>query len=292
MMTRFSMFGLLALAACGDPATETTDGATLRWQLEGLEPLGTGFVYEAWAIVDGSPVSTGRFSVGTDGTASLDAFDLTADQVAGLEAYVLSIEPEQGDDPAPSAVKLLGGDFGADDTASLSIAHPAALGTDLTDATADFILETPSTGMIMDDFSLGIWFLDPAGPSASADLPTLPEGWVYEGWVVTSDGPISTGTFASGEGADSDAGGPAAGPDDTPPFPGQDFVEPELDLVGLTAVISVEPVPDDSTAPFVLKPLIDMTIEDVGGGVLQSMENNATNTNPTGMAWLETDSEG
>lgn len=288
-MTRFSTLALLALAACEmDPETGTNeDAVTLRWSIDGLEPLGDGFVYESWAVVDGTPVSAGRFDVNADGSATLESFELTAEQAAGIEAYVLSIEPETGDDPAPSDVKLLGGDVGDDDTAMLSVAHPAALGTDLTDATASFMLQTPSTMAIMDDFSLGIWFLDPAGPSPSLELPMLPAGWVYEGWVVTDTGPISTGTFTGPEGADSDLGGPDAGPDRTPPFPGQDFVDPALDLIGLTAVISVEPVPDDSTAPFVLKPLIDMTIEDVGAGVLQPMDNNAAGTNPTGMAWLD-----
>ncbi len=281
-MTRFSPLALVALAACG-----TEDGSAISWQIEGLAPLGDGFVYESWVIVDGEPVSAGRFSVDEDGTPDLDSFTLTDEQAEGIEAFVLSIEPEMGDDPAPSDVKLLGGDIGEDGTGTLSVAHPAALGTDLTDATAQYMLETPSTMAITDDYSLGIWFLDPAGPSATADLPALPVGFTYEGWIVGPDGPLSTGVFDSGTGADSDAGGPAAGPDSTPPFPGQDFVEPELDLVGLTVVISVEPVPDDSPAPFLLKPLVDDEIEDLGAGRLQSMTNDAVGTNPTGTVQLD-----
>ena len=44
---------------------------------------------------------------------------------------------------------------------------------------------------------------------------------------------------------------------------------------GYVAVISVEPEPDNSPGPFTLKPLVDMTIEDVGAGVPQDMMNNA-----------------
>ena len=54
--------------------------------------------------------------------------------------------------------------------------------------------------------------------------------------------------FAVGEvmGADSDAGGPTAGPRSTPPFPGQDFIMPPVSLIGYQAVVSIEPDPDDS----------------------------------------------
>ena len=84
-------------------------------------------------------------------------------------------------------------------------------------------------------------------------------------------------------GADSDAGGPTAGPRSTPPFPGQDFIMPPVSLIGYQAVVSIEPDPDDSPGPFTLKPLVDMNIQDVGPGVLQRMANMATGF-PTGTA--------
>ncbi len=52
-------------------------------------------------------------------------------------------------------------------------------------------------------------------------------------------------------------------------------------LTGGAAVISIEPEPDNSTTPFTLKPLMDMDIEDVGAGTLQTMANRAA-MNPTG----------
>ena len=70
--------------------------------------------------------------------------------------------------------------------------------------------------------------------------------------------------------------GPAGGPDgDGPPFPGQDFVNPPMDLIGGAAVISVEPEPDDSPAPFVLKPLLTPVISPDLAPTLQAMNNNA-----------------
>jgi hypothetical protein len=48
-----------------------------------------------------------------------------------------------------------------------------------------------------------------------------------------------------------------------PPFPGEDFLVNApagltfpTNLAGGMAVISIEPVPDNSTAPFLLKPLV------------------------------------
>jgi hypothetical protein len=85
-------------------------------------------------------------------------------------------------------------------------------------------------------------------------------------------------------GVDSDgAGGALAGNDPAPPFPGQDFINPLRTLTGgYAAVISIEPEPDDSAAPFALKPLVDMNIEDLGIGVAQAMSNQASSF-PTGM---------
>jgi hypothetical protein len=196
----------------------------------------------------------------------------------------LTIEPSPDPDSAPSATHLVAGDF-TGNTAPLSISDGAALGTDLTSAAGSYILNTPSTANNDLDFSAGIWWLDPgAGPGPSLTLPMLPAGWVYEGWVVGASGPVSTGTFTSVSGNDSDAGGPTAGPDATPPFPGQDYIDPLVPLIGFAAVISVEPDPDNSPAPFTLKPLLDGDVEDVGIGVLQAMTNNAAATSPTGTA--------
>ena len=62
-----------------------------------------------------------------------------------------------------------------------------------------------------------------------------------------------------------DNAAPFSGNEGTPPFPGEDFVMNAptglsfpTDLSGGVAVISVEPVPDNSSAPFALKPLVGM----------------------------------
>jgi len=140
----------------------------------------------------------------------------------------------------------------------------------------------------MTDENSGIWWLDPAaGPGAGLDLPTLPDGWVYEGWAVVNGMPISTGTFTAVDAADNSA--PFSGSMAGPAFPGEDLLENApsgltfpLDLAGGTAVISIEPSPDNSTNPFLLKPLVGGIPMDATDHTAYNMDNNATATNPTG----------
>ena len=279
--TPLALFAALCLSACGGGGSS----AGVDWTLTGLEPLGSGFVYEGWVITSDGPVSTGRFTVDAMGTPSSTSASLTQAQRDSATAFVLSIEPEPDADPGPSATKFLAGDFGAG-TAALTISHPAALGDLFTGATGSFILATPTTAA-MGDENQGIWYLDPmAGPGATLMLPTLPAGWAYEGWIAGAGGPVTTGRFTDPAMADSDMAGPTAGGGAAPPFPGQDFIMPPVDLVGRTAVISVEPEPDDSPAPFVFKPLLRSGIAPDIAPVLQPMTNNAAASAPTGTATL------
>jgi len=292
---RFSLAltAALGLAACDpatEPGTQPTDFGTLALSLSGVEVLPPGFVYEGWLIVDGAPVSAGRFA-GDAADLTFD-FDLSEGDDAAT-AYVLTIEPEPDADPAPSNLHLLAGDL-SDGAANLTVDHPAALGTDWSASAGIYILETPTSGAVADDYDQGIWWIDPRSgmPQAGLDLTGLPAGWTYEGWVVVDGEPISTGTFSAGtdaempvEGADDDGAGATAGPDGAPPFPGQDFIDPATVLTGGAAVISVEPVPDTSPAPFVLKPLIDGDIEDLGAAMPQTMDDMAPL--PTGAVVLQ-----
>lgn len=264
---------------CGfhDPRSE---GRTLELHFDGLEKVGPDFVYEGWLITPDGPVTSGRFDVDESGRAD---FEISEELAGASSMFVLTLEPAVGDDPAPASTHVLAGAFN-DGSAELTVEHPAALGTDFADATGTFILETPSTASIADDYSLGVWFLDPsAGPGASLRLPELPDGWVYEGWAVGADGPVSTGRFVDSSGADEDLGGPAAGPDGTPPFPGQDFIDPKMDLIGGKIVLSVEPNPDYSDAPYAIKPLAG-DVSDAGAGASQSLGNMALQTLPSGAA--------
>ncbi|WP_282124685.1 anti-sigma factor [Algibacter mikhailovii] len=245
--------------SCSSDDDNTPSTATLSLNLEGLEALGSNYVYEGWIIVDGAPVSTGTFS-------SIDfpqSFNVDAAQLEAATTFVLSIEPagETGAEAlAPADTKVLSGDFSGG-TANVS----TGIVGDFSMAAGAFFLRTPTdeTGMNNGNDHNGVWFGTPgAPPTPNFDLPTLSPGWAYEGWVVGENGPITTGTFQVFNTADNfDGFSETLQPG--PPVPGEDFfinapsgeVFP-LDIRGRTVVISVEPVPDDSPLPFAMKPLV------------------------------------
>lgn len=261
----------------------------LTLDIRGLTNLGADAVYEGWIIIDDNAISTGRFNVDLQGDMRRNTFFVNKQNLADAETFVLTIEPVPDTDPGPSDTHILAGDFDGDQ-ADLTVDHPSALGTEFTDATGEYILATPSTTTTTDELS-GVWFLNPndGSPIPGLDLPELPDGWQYEGWAVIDDIPVSTGTFLDVAAADdSDF---YSGPEDTPSFPGEDFIQSAP--IGLTfptsledqqIVISVEPYPDYELLPFVLKPLTAMVPNPASDHTVYSMDNNAVATNPTGEA--------
>ena len=248
-------FVSLFMSSCSDD--DTTD---LTLSISGLEDLGETAIYEGWIMVDGAPQTTGTFSVNADGDLSQTSFELNTEDLDKATAFILTVEPTPDPSPAPSDVHILAGDFSGT-SSSLTIDHGAALGTDFSSGAGSFILATPTDADDSNEAS-GIWFLDNSSgaPEVGLSLPALPAGWAYEGWAVIDGTPVSTGTFTEMTGPDSAALYSAAG---GPPYPGEDFLinapaglSFPTDLSGGTAVISVEPVPDNSPAPFVLKPLV------------------------------------
>lgn len=294
------LFGLISSANGVDPRTTTEvrrgdfgcekneyevwctlardSGRELTLQFVGLPALGADFVYEGWLVTADGPVSSGRFS---PDDLTLD-FPVAADLTA--EAFVLTIEPSVDPDPGPADTHVLAGPF-VEGVAVLTTEDAAALGVRFDDAGGSFILETPSTLAIEADFHQGLWFLDEGG--ASLDLPVLPAGWTYEGWIVDADGPIAIGRFTDVANLDHDGAGEGAGPDEGHPFPGQDFIEPPRSLYAHAVVVSVEPEPDDSPAPFQLKPLMTPEVPEVAAGVSIPMDNVAADHAITGSAIID-----
>ncbi len=252
--------GLIATSCSSDDDNgPTTQNLTLN--LNGLEDLGSDFVYEGWVIVGGAPVSTGTFTVNGSGALSATTFAVDATQLSTATAFVLSIEPTIDPDPAPAATKLLQGAFSGN-SATVS----SGIVGDFSTASGNFFLRTPTdeTGTNNMNDIYGVWFGTPGmPPTPNFVLPTLPAGWAYEGWVIGDTGPITTGTFTAFNMVDS--GNPFSGTQNNagPPVPGEDFFlnAPAgetfpLDIRNRTVVISVEPVPDNSPAPFAMKPLV------------------------------------
>ena len=272
MKTQKMILMLLAaaaiLASCKkddeEPMEPATTKKSITLDITGLEDLGSDYVYEGWIIVNGAPVSTGTFMVDGSGMLSKQTFELNASDVDAASTFVLSIEPASDPDPAPSATKILAGDFNGS-AASIN----TSLIADFSGAAGKYILATPTNGADSDENS-GIWFLDlsSGSPMVGLDLPMLPEGWMYEGWVVIDGQPVTTGTFTNTMATDNNDpySGSMALPDVNGMdgfFPGEDFLMNApaglsfpTDIRGGMAVISVEPYPDNSPMPFTLKPLV------------------------------------
>ena len=286
---------LLALSA-GALAQSGPNNLVLEFQnLATLDEAVDGH-YEGWAIVDGAPVSTGKFNVNGDGMpvelgggAVIEEFDAGED-ISEATDIKISIEPVGDADEIPSGLIIVDGAV----ESSMAILHTSVPGLDMleTMTSGAYFLATPSDNdSEPDNDNEGIWWLTMPGPEAGLQyLPDLGPNWTYEGWVVDVSGapmPYSTGTFDMAEGFDSDAAGCMGG---GPPFPGQDFVAyqcgPILDLASgdFAAVISIEPVPDNGAGPFLLKPLAGAIPTDGVGQSAISMGNQVLDTFPSGMA--------
>lgn len=245
--------------ACSDDENTSTVG-DLTVNLEGLETLGTGYVYEGWLIVNGKPVSTGTFT----SVSFPQSFTVNKSDLNTATKFVLTIEPAGETGTAalePADTKLLAGDFNG----KSATVNSSEIVADFANASGKYILATPTDKDDSNEAS-GVWFLDNSNPPAVAglNLPTLKAGWKYEGWVVFKGKPVSTGTFLSVDKADENAStSPYKGTSGNGPgFPGEDYligsavgVKFPTDLKGATIVISVEPYPDNSPTPFTLKPL-------------------------------------
>lgn len=256
--------------------TPTTRNLTLN--LSGLDALGADFVYEGWIIVNGTPVSTGTFT----SVSFPQTFTVNYNQLSNAAKFVLSIEPVNDTDPAPSNTKILAGDFSGN-----SATMGGGTVGDFSNAAGKYILATPTNGAMTNENS-GIWFLDPSSgtPMAGLTLPTLPEGWKYEGWVVINGTPVTTGKFTKVAATDEFNGfsGTMALPMPNGAdgfFPGEDFLQGApmglmfpTDIAGGTAVISIEPEPDNSPMPFTLKPLVGNIADDATDHTPYTMNQN------------------
>ncbi|MCK8482148.1 anti-sigma factor [Psychroserpens algicola] len=257
--------GMFATSCSSDDDNSSNPtNSELILNLSGLEALGNDFVYEGWIIVDGAPVSTGTFS----SVAFPQTFSVDTEQLNSATTFVLSIEPAVDPDPAPAATKILAGDFSGN---SASVDSNGIV-ANFSASTGTYILATPTDTDDTNEES-GVWFLDNSSgsPVTGLDLPTLTDGWVYEGWAVINGTPISTGTFTDPSAADANAATSMFKGDanNGPNYPGEDYLQNApagmifpTDLRGQTIAISVEPSPDNSTMPFTLKPLAHMVPTD------------------------------
>lgn len=307
MLVRISIaLTVLTVIGCGDvqklltatptPTSKTT--STLVMNFSGLQPLANNYHYEGWAIINNQPLPTGKFNVDSSGklvnlsgqVVPNGVFNTGID-LSGASAIVITIEPSGDTDTKPTDTHYLAGAV-LDGVASLTVGSAPALGNDFRDASGKYILATPTDGPNTNEKS-GVWFLDlsSGSPAVGLRLPTLPAGWEYEGWAVINGKPLTTGRFTSGNGADKSA--PYSGPQPGPPFPGEDYLvnapsglKFPTDLSNGTVVISIEPSPDDTPAPFTLKPLVGTIPANAIDHTTYSMNNQAAGF-PTGIAVIK-----
>lgn len=279
ILTTFASSLFLISCDDDDAGTGMDEVGSLSLSVSGLEDLGDDYVYEGWVIVDGAPVSTGVFTVDANGAASPSSFSVAQSDLDAATMFVVSIEPATDPDPAPADTKVLSGSM-VSGSASLT----SGLIGDFSNAAGSFFLRTPTdeTDGNNGNDENGVWFGVPGmPPTAGFTLPTLPAGWTYEGWVVGDAGPITTGVFTAFGTADASA--PYSGTQPGPPIPGEDFLNNTptgetfpLDVRNRTVVISVEPVPDNSPAPFAIKPLTGTAGTDTAPTTYQFMANLAS----------------
>lgn len=298
LLAALTLLLMVGLTSCSDDDNNdvTPDNrlGSLNMEFTGLTDLGSNYAYEGWIIVDGVPLTAGIFNIDENGNPDKSSFEIDAAQLEKATAYALTIEPVPDNDPAPSKVHILGGDF--DELVSdLTTEHFLAIGTDFTAASGSYLLGTPTDGSLETDETSGIWWedLSTGSPLPSLNLPALPEGWEYEGWVVIDGQPLTTGKFLKAD--EPDFATPFSGAFPGPPFPGEDFLvnAPNglsfpLDLSGSITAITVEPSPDNSPAPFSLKPLIHTIPNNAAFHTGYTMDNDAKNSNPTGRISLIT----
>lgn len=296
------LIGMLFFTACSEDSDSNGSDALTKVELSftGLEILNNGFHYEGWVMLNGAPVTTGKFNITeSGGFVDVNGKEISNqfstpnnDDLTKAAAFILTIEPNGDTDSNPASTKIIAGDF-TNNTTSLSVKHSAALGNDFMASTGNYILATPTTTTMSDENS-GIWFLDfnNGSPITGLDLPILPDGWVYEGWAVINGTPVTSGRFTDLDKADLAA--PFSSNENAgPPFPGEDYIQNApagltfpTNLAGGKAVISIEPHPDNSPAPFTLKPLVGDIAANATDHTTYSMGNNAM-AFPTGSATIK-----
>ncbi len=254
------ILGAIITSCSGDDDAPPTSNLTI--EIVGLEALTNGANYEGWIVVEGEPLSTGKFNE----VSNSMVFAVNADNLEKATEFILSVEPPNDADPGPSKSKLVSGSFNGN-VAQVSVNSVIA---DFSSISGKFVMATPTDNPgTSDNDEFGIWFEDPSGIQTvpGLNLEPLADGWKYEGWVIFEKNgtqiPVSTGTFS--DVGNFDDASPYSGNGSAPNYPGEDFLNSapqgltfptDGDVRGKTVVISVEPSPDyDQSTPFFLKPL-------------------------------------
>lgn len=217
-------------------------GNFVTLQPQGLGVLPSGFVYELWLFRytnDGTQrKSLGKFiwnpteyrARTISGTLIPNNRIDAGEDIYTWDRMVVTIEPVNDPAPAePSVTLVYSGDI-IDTVSTVAMRFPVNLASD--NVTATYFLASASDGFkfhkigfVIDsarqrNASFGIYFGDlkfvfPVLPRFKGDtldtipfplpslnIPALPQGWQYEGWISWRGKLLSTGKFARGDTAD------------------------------------------------------------------------------------------
>ncbi|MEX1002429.1 MAG: anti-sigma factor [Crocinitomicaceae bacterium] len=225
-------------------------------EAENLPQLEGDFVYEGWLIDGNDTISTGTFTVQENGDLSEKIFKTNGDKLKEANAFAISIEQKNNNDPSPGKSIVLAGEFDQE-VATLSTNHSLSLNTNFSTASGTYILATVTDAIGTTHEYSGVWWVqDITASEPGLTLPTLPTGWIYEGWVMINETYVSTGRFNNPNAADlSSLYGDTQNPSLN--YPGEDllFNAPNnvtfpINLKEDKIVISIEPDQQSNSVPY------------------------------------------
>lgn len=312
---------IVAIACENTKLINPTDQVSkIDLQVTGLNTLGDSAWYECWIMWtegEGDNIKNIYESIGllTDynGEVHSRSANVNLGYIQRMINLIITIEedivpgyrvivtPTSTDSAkGPSSYKIIAGKVTAN-SSKFNVGNDLILDFDFEKSQAKYILDTP-TDTLNNNPKRGIWFLnldttisdieDSSGTvigtdttisqESGLDLPELPNGWIYEGWIIMNSDTVSIGTFVEPYGAD-DSSKYGAGTAGGYNFPGEDFIEnppPGIifptDLSGKQIFITIDaPHPATSYTPFRLIPYISTVPMNCESKTNYSMQNNS-----------------
>lgn len=260
------VFSLISTGCDSGGSGGTADPLFTQIQLDvnELPPLEGSYNYRAWAVLPTRFIGSDLFNftdeaqyINSTGQFVSNTFTFGDDISDAVQVYI-SIEDKDGSSDVPSSTVVLAGDI-VNFEANLTASHPDALGQDIDTGSGVFSLLTPSDTDDTNETE-GVWFVESISAgnwTTGLSLPTLPDGWLFEGWVEVADTTLSTGRFDSATGADMNSPYMTDLVSEFIDYPGEDFLmDPPVgvtfppDFSNARVYVTVEPSPDGDPAPF------------------------------------------
>ncbi len=203
--TRRRAIGAILTLAAMAALPQAAGAATLEVSATGLPAISGGARYEAFVERGRQSRLLGTLSFDSSGVARVEL----PRYVRNGDDIRVTVEAAGDRDRRPSETTVLRGELS---NGAANLAFPI----DLSAAGGEAVLVSPTDNRTnAGNDEAGVWY-------PALQLPSLPSGWKYEGWVRTQGVVVSTGRFADPAGPDS--GNPFSGTDANPPIPGEDLV--------------------------------------------------------------------